>query len=105
MGNGSFYRTYETRRSARLLGLKPKITGAGSPDTNDIAENFVKTMKRDYTSLMRIQQCRICRWRLSMITNGIHTVFRVYTTRMSGVTASLKYDKRCVRNHRGKPTV
>lgn len=50
--NGSAYRARETRRFARLLGLEPKRTAVRSPESNGIAESFVKTMKRDYISVM-----------------------------------------------------
>ncbi|HID3316726.1 TPA: IS3 family transposase [Escherichia coli] len=50
--NGSCYRANETRQFARMLGLEPKNTAVRSPESNDIAESFVKTIKRDYISIM-----------------------------------------------------
>ncbi|HBN1766518.1 TPA: IS3 family transposase, partial [Escherichia coli] len=50
--NGSCYRANETRQFARMLGLKPKNTAVRSPESNGIAESFVKTIKRDYISIM-----------------------------------------------------
>ncbi|MFX0635984.1 IS3 family transposase [Escherichia coli] len=50
--NGSFYRANETRQFARILGLEPKNTAVQSPESNGIAESFVKTIKRDYISIM-----------------------------------------------------
>ncbi|HHY7848057.1 IS3 family transposase [Escherichia coli] len=50
--NGSCYRTNETRQFARMLGLEPKNTAVRSPESNGIAESFVKTIKRDYISIM-----------------------------------------------------
>ncbi|WP_435030642.1 IS3 family transposase [Escherichia coli] len=50
--NGSFYRANETRQFARMLGLEPKSTAVRSPESNGIAESFVKTIKRDYISVM-----------------------------------------------------
>lgn len=50
--NGSCYRANETRQFARMLGLEPKNTAVRSPESNGIAESFVKTIKRDYTSIM-----------------------------------------------------
>ncbi|HEL7996862.1 TPA: IS3 family transposase [Escherichia coli] len=44
--NGSCYRANETRQFARMLGLEPKNTAVRSP------ESFVKTIKRDYISIM-----------------------------------------------------
>ncbi|MGQ0396179.1 IS3 family transposase [Klebsiella pneumoniae] len=46
--NGSCYRANETRQFARMLGLEPKNTAVRSPESNGIAESFVKTIKRDY---------------------------------------------------------
>ncbi|HBE7865770.1 TPA: IS3 family transposase [Escherichia coli] len=50
--NGSCYRANETRQFARMLGLEPKNTAARSTESNGIAESFVKTIKRDYISIM-----------------------------------------------------
>ncbi|WP_284047657.1 integrase core domain-containing protein [Escherichia coli] len=46
------YRANETRQFARMLGLEPKNTAVRSPESNGIAESFVKTIKRDYISIM-----------------------------------------------------
>ena len=48
----SCYRANETRQFARMLGLEPKNTAVRSPESNGIAESFVKTIKRDYISIM-----------------------------------------------------
>ncbi len=50
--NGSAYRSHQTRQFARMAGLEPKHTAVRSPESNGIAESFVKTMKRDYISIM-----------------------------------------------------
>lgn len=50
--NGSAYRAHETRAFARMLGLDPCTTAVRSPESNGIAESFVKTIKRDYISIM-----------------------------------------------------
>ncbi|WP_350262762.1 IS3 family transposase (plasmid) [Pantoea sp. BJ2] len=50
--NGSAYRAHETRAFARMLGLAPCTTGVRSPESNGIAERFVKTIKRDCISIM-----------------------------------------------------
>ncbi len=42
----------ETRQFARMLGLKSKNTAVRSPVSNGIAESFMKTIKRDYISIM-----------------------------------------------------
>ncbi len=49
--NGSCYTSASTRHFARLLGLKPVTTPIVSPQSNGMAESFVKTFKRDYALL------------------------------------------------------
>ncbi|EPI3528871.1 IS3 family transposase [Klebsiella sp. 1SOBk12mer] len=50
--NGSACRSHQTRQFARMVGLEPKHTAVRSPESNGMAESFVKTMKRDYISVM-----------------------------------------------------
>lgn len=50
--NGACYRAHETRRFARMLGLEPCTTAVCSPQSNGMAERFVKTMKSDYIEFM-----------------------------------------------------
>ena len=46
--NGSAYTAHETIAFARSLGLVPCFTPVRSPESNGMAESFVKTFKRDY---------------------------------------------------------
>jgi putative transposase len=46
--NGSGYVAGETRRFAREIGLEPLTTPVESPQSNGMAEAFVRTIKRDY---------------------------------------------------------
>ena len=46
--NGSAYTARETLDFASALGLVPCFTPVQSPESNGIAEAFVKTFKRDY---------------------------------------------------------
>lgn len=46
--NGGMYTAQQTRAFAASCGLKPKTTPAYSPESNGMAEAFVKTFKRDY---------------------------------------------------------
>ncbi|WP_273829058.1 IS3 family transposase [Pseudomonas sp. SBT1-2] len=46
--NGSAYTAGQTRGFARQIGLLPLTTPVCSPQSNGMAESFVKTMKRDY---------------------------------------------------------
>jgi putative transposase len=50
--NGSAYIDHRTRSFARELGLKPLTTPVRSPQSNGMAESFVKTMKHDYVAFM-----------------------------------------------------
>ena len=45
--NGSCYLARETRRFARDVGLVPCTTPLESPQSNGMAEAFVRTLKRD----------------------------------------------------------
>ena len=49
--NGSCYKAIETKSFAKLLGPKPITTPVTSPQSNGMAESFVKTLKRDYAKL------------------------------------------------------
>lgn len=46
--NGSAYIAKDTADVARALGLKMLFTPVRSPESNGMAESFVKTLKRDY---------------------------------------------------------
>lgn len=46
--NGSPYTSKDTRRFATQLNLAPCFTPVASPESNGVAEAFVKTLKRDY---------------------------------------------------------
>jgi putative transposase len=46
--NGSPYTARDTRALAREIGLVPRTTPIESPQSNGMAEAFVKTIKRDY---------------------------------------------------------
>jgi len=46
--NGKYYLANETIRFARAINLVPCSTPAYSPESNGMAEAFVKTFKRDY---------------------------------------------------------
>ena len=46
--NGSCYTARNTRAFARGIGLIPRTTPVSSPQSNGMAEAFVRTLKRDY---------------------------------------------------------
>ena len=49
--NGSPYLATDTRALARVIGLVPRTTPIESPQSNGMAEVFVKTFKRDYAQV------------------------------------------------------
>jgi transposase InsO family protein len=49
--NGPAYTAYETQSFARLMGLEPRTTPSYSPESNGMAESFIKTFKRDYVAM------------------------------------------------------
>ncbi|WP_414704608.1 IS3 family transposase [Pseudomonas sp. P42] len=50
--NGSAYTAEQTRLFARQIGLQPVTTPVRSPQSNGMAESFVKMIKRDYVGHM-----------------------------------------------------
>src|SRR5205809_3339745 len=52
--NGSCYVAGDTRSFARDIGLEPRTTPLESPQSNGMAEAFVRTIKRDY---VRVSPC------------------------------------------------
>jgi putative transposase len=57
--NGSAYTAHETRAFALSMGLLPCTTPVQSPESNGMAEAFVKTFKRDYVHLNRLEDARV----------------------------------------------
>ena len=56
--NGSGYIAHETRAMARDIGLEPRTTPVQSPQSNGMAEAFVKTIKRDYVRVSPLPDAR-----------------------------------------------
>lgn len=54
----SCFIAYETRAMARDIGLEPRTTPVQSPQSNGMAEAFVKTMKRDYVRVSPLPDAR-----------------------------------------------
>ena len=63
--NGSCYIAGDTRSFARDIGLEPRTTPIESPQSNGMAEAFVRTIKRDYVRV-RCATSRICPGRIHM---------------------------------------
>jgi putative transposase len=49
--NGSPYTARDTRSFAKVINLNPRRTPVRSPQSNGMAEAFVKTIKRDYVAV------------------------------------------------------
>ncbi|MBX9950920.1 MAG: IS3 family transposase, partial [Candidatus Obscuribacterales bacterium] len=70
--NGAIYRSNKTREFAREIGLDPCTTPAYSPESNGLAEAFVKTFKRDYVRVHEIATAEEVLLQLrSMITTKV----------------------------------
>jgi transposase InsO family protein len=52
--NGSIFAAYKTVEIARALNLEPCFTPVESPQSNGMAEAFVKTFKRDYVRIIAL---------------------------------------------------
>jgi putative transposase len=52
--NGSGYIAHETRSLAREIGLEPRTTPVQSPQSNGMAEAFMRTIRRDYVRVSPI---------------------------------------------------
>jgi putative transposase len=49
--NGSVYTAGDTRKFAKSVGLEPRRTPVRSPQSNGMAESFVRTIKHDYVAI------------------------------------------------------
>jgi len=56
--NGPAYIARETRSFAKMMGLEVCTTPYRSPESNGMAESFVKTFKRDYVQLHPLHDAR-----------------------------------------------
>jgi putative transposase len=71
--NGSCYTTADTRRFAREIGFLPLLTPIESPQSNGMAEAFVRTFKRDYVALSPKPSFSRCPLGSSITTLCVHT--------------------------------
>jgi transposase InsO family protein len=80
--NGSCYVAGETRSFARDISLEPRTTPIESPQSNGMAEAFVRTIKRDYVTSVhaRMHRPSCTSYQLGLITT---TRFTPKGTRIS----------------------
>jgi putative transposase len=52
--NGSAYMAHETRSFAKMMGMETCTTPVQSPQSNGMAEAFIKTFKRDYVYVNKL---------------------------------------------------
>lgn len=62
--NGSCYVAKDTRKFARNIGLEPRTTPIESPQSNGMAEAFVRTFKRDYVRVSPLPDAQTVMQRL-----------------------------------------
>ena len=102
--NGSIFAAYKTLEIAVALNLEPCFTPVESPESNGMAEAFVKTFKRDYVRVTAHPGCRRrarpdrkldggLQHRSSALAAGLPFTPRVHrypipTRRVSGLTGS-----------------
>lgn len=67
--NGSAYTAHDTRKFARELNLETCTTAVSSPQSNSMAERFVKTMKEDYIAFMPKPDVRTTLYNLAAAFN------------------------------------
>ena len=78
--NGSSYTAKETLDFAAALGLVPGFTPVHSPESNGMAEAFVKTFKRDYARVHHLADAATV---LRQIAGGSRTTTRTTLTQGS----------------------
>ncbi|MGE0653418.1 MAG: IS3 family transposase [Alphaproteobacteria bacterium] len=84
--NGSPYTAGETVAFANALGLVPCFTPVASPESNGIAEAFVKTFKRDYVRVNPLPDAasllrQIAGWFLDYNENHPHSGLKMRSPR------------------------
>ena len=86
--NGSCYTAKETRRFAREINLRPRTTPIESPQSNGMAEAFVRTMKRDY---VRVAEKPDARAVINQLPSWFHHYNTVHPHRALGYLAPREY--------------
>ena len=119
--NGSIFAAHKTIDIALALNLEPCFTPVESPESNGMAEAFVKTFKRDYVRVNPIPDAAaalapIDRWMEDYntvhphspaglpLTAGVHQC-PIPTRRVSGLTGSTKWSLFSTRRDSASPSI
>jgi putative transposase len=85
---GGIYRAYNVQKLAHELGLKSCFTAAYSPESNGMAESFVKTIKRDY---VYVNDCESAEAVLKMLPNWFEDYNQVAPHSALGMRSPVEY--------------
>ena len=72
--NGSCYLARDTRMFGREIGLEPLTTPIKSPQSNGMAEAFVRTIKRDYARVTELPDAKTVMQKLPLWFEHYNTV-------------------------------
>jgi putative transposase len=86
--NGSTYAAYKTIEIALALNLEPCFTPIESPESNGMAEAFVKTLKRDYVRVNPIPNAQTA---LDQIDNWIEDYNEIHPHSRLGYRSPREY--------------
>ncbi len=92
--NGSCYTAHDTRRFARNIGLVPRTTPISSPQSNGMAEAFVRTLKRDY---VRVSPRPDARTVIEQLSGWLDHYNRVHPHRSLGYRSPREFIDRSTR--------
>jgi putative transposase len=92
--NGSCYTAHDTRRFARGMGLIPRTTPAESPQSNGMAEAFVRTLKRDYARVSPLPDARAV---IEQLSGWLDHYNRVHPHRALGYRSPREFIARSTR--------
>jgi putative transposase len=92
--NGSCYTAHDTRRFARDIGLIPRTTPVESPQSNGMAEAFVRTLKRDY---VRVSATPDARTVIDQLPSWLDHYNRVHPHRALGYRSPREFIDRSTR--------
>ena len=86
--NGSCYVARDTRGFARDIGLEPRTTPIESPQSNGMAEAFVRTFKRDYARVNSVPDAQTV---MSMLPSWFNHYNRVHPHKALGYRSPAEF--------------